>query len=198
MISLTDARLIDGLPDALKKEPWVQALSEAIHAATERGIGYIDSARTYSRLSKLTGQLLDILGVENRAPHYNQAFSDDVKRTIVQNAMVYYAHAGTKAAVEDLVRDIYCTAKIEEWPEYNGAPGHYRIGLDLLDSKTQLVSPDVEAIQKIIEPVTRASSHLDEIIYIGQPDSTSTAYCAAAVSGWTLQISAEAKIYGLE
>lgn len=198
MIKLSDARLVDGLPSVLAKEPWVQALSEAVHAVAAKGLGYMNSSRTYSRLGELSGQILNILGVENRAPHYRQDLSDDVKRTIIRNSMVYYAHAGTKAAVEEFVRDIYCTAKIEEWPEYNGDPGHFRIALDLLDSRTQVGNLDVEAIRKVIDPVTRISAHLDEIIYIGQPDGTSTTYCGVAVSGRTMTISAEAKIYGME
>jgi phage tail P2-like protein len=166
MIKLADARLTDGLPDVLQKEPWVQALSEAIHSVTAQGINYVNSARTYSRLGELVGQILDFLGVENRAPHYRQDFSDDVKRTIIQNSMVYFAHAGTKAAVEDLIQDIYGGAKVVEWFDYNGEPGHYRVELDISSLKSGVLLITTADFEAAIAIVVRESSHLDGVYLV--------------------------------
>lgn len=166
MIKLTDARLTDGLPEALNKEPWVQALSEALHTVTAQGIGYVNSARTYSRLGELVGQVLDILGVENRAPHYRQGFSDDVKRTIIQNSMVYFAHAGTKAAVQDLIQDIYGGAKVVEWFDYDGEPGHYRVELDISSLKSGISLITTADFEAAIAIVVRESSHLDGVYLV--------------------------------
>lgn len=164
MIKLVDARLTDGLPDMLQQQPWVQALSEAVHEVTQRGIGYLESSRTYSRLNQLSGQPLDVLGVEMRAPHYRQDLPDSVKRTIIQNSMAYYARAGTKAAVQDLIHDLYCDAVVSEWFQYDGDPGHFRIDFDLTRPTVEKIADiDIGKISSTVSDVARASSHLDGI-----------------------------------
>lgn len=70
-------------------------------------------------------------------------------------SLPYYMTVGTKAAVEDMMRDLYGDATVREWFEYEGTPGCFRI-------KIKAEGPiDIEEMLDILSHVKRASAHLD-------------------------------------
>lgn len=159
MIKLADARITDGLPDVVAKEPWCMALGDAIRRQLQKILHYADLAHTYSAIDTLEERLLDILAAELRTPQYAETFPVETKRSMVKGTLAYYATAGTKAALETVCRDIFGSAVVKEWYEYGGQPGYFRIETD----NPHVTDANVQEFIAVAEGVKRLSAWLDGI-----------------------------------
>lgn len=69
---------------------------------------------------------------------------------------------GTKYAVEKAVSVLYPNSKIEEWFEYGGLPGYFRLSIEL--TKNLRPAELMDLIEKI-NIYKRLSAHLEEITF---------------------------------
>ena len=81
---------------------------------------------------------------------------------------------GTKWAVENVIKTYFGTGKVEEWFEYGGEPGHFRVR-----SSNPSVSQDaIDDFTALLNKVKRASAKLDGIFI----DTSGTLTLAAGVA----------------
>lgn len=127
MTDLRNAQLTDLLPKSVAEQQWVQSVSDAWHDLTLLILDFADNAKVYTGIDQASDELLDILATQFRAPRYRQDYDIETKRRLVKASLPYYMTVGTKAAVEDVMRDLYGDATVREWFEYDGTPGCFRI-----------------------------------------------------------------------
>lgn len=155
MTDLRNAQLTDLLPKSVAEQQWVQSVSDAWHDLTLLILDFADNAKVYTGIDQASDELLDILATQFRAPRYRQDYDIETKRRLVKASLPYYMTVGTKATVEDVMRDLYGDATVREWFEYDGTPGCFRI-------KIKAEGPiDIEEMLDILSHVKRASAHLD-------------------------------------
>ena len=155
MTDLRNAKLTDLLPKSVAEQQWVQSVSDAWNDLTLLILDFADNAKVYTGIDQASDELLDILATQFRAPRYRQDYDIETKRRLVKASLPYYMTVGTKAAVEDVMRDLYGDATVREWFEYQGTPGCFR-------SKIKAEGPiDIEEMLDILSHVKRASAHLD-------------------------------------
>ncbi len=159
MIRLKDATILDSLPDVVAKESWCIAFAYAVERQHKKLLYYADRARVYSRIDDLDERLLDVLAAELRTPKYSEAYPIETKRSMVKGTLVYYATAGTTAALEMVCRDIFGSAEVVEWYEYGGEPGYFRIQTD----NPNITDENVHEFIAVAEKVKRLSAWLDKI-----------------------------------
>lgn len=82
----------------------------------------------------------------------------DIKKELVKNADEVHKHLGTKAAVESVARDIFGNGTVEEWFEYAGTPGTFKLW-----TGTQLTNDNVARFMKTVGQVKNARSHLTDV-----------------------------------
>lgn len=157
MTDLRDARLTDVLPKAVANQQEVKSLSDAWHDLTVLILDFADNAKIYTAIDGASDELLDILAVQFRTPRYRQDYSIETKRRMVKSSLPYYMTVGTKAAVEDVMREMYGKAYVREWFEYNGTPGCFQIKID---AEKPI---DIEELLDILHHVKRTSAHLDTL-----------------------------------
>lgn len=160
MITLREAKLTDALPQIIAKEPWAQAMAYAVNNQVERLIRYADSVMVSASVDTMPDNILDVLAVELRLPHYDQSYTAAVKRELIKGGLVYWATTGTPESLTDILENIFGDAEIEEWFEYNGAPGYFRI---------RTLNPNVTGstlaqFEKTTHDVKRLSAWLEEVI----------------------------------
>lgn len=155
MTNLRNAQLTDLLPKSVAEQQWVQSVSDAWHDLTLLILDFADNAKVYTGIDQASDELLDILATQFRAPRYRQDYDIETKRRLVKASLPYYMTVGTKAAVEDVMRDLYGDATVREWFEYQGTPGCFRIKIKAEDPI------DIEEMLDILSHVKRASTHLD-------------------------------------
>lgn len=155
MTELKDAGLADLLPKAWRERPEVQALDYAMRKMLSMILRYSEQAQIYTAIEKAPDELLDILAVQFRAPRYRQDYDLETKRKLVRSSLPYYTTVGTKGAVENTLGEMYGKAAVQEWFEYGGTPGCFRLSVE----ETGRI--DIEELLDILEKVKRKTAHLD-------------------------------------
>lgn len=168
MTKLKDSQIAQILPDYLSERPEVKSLSYAISQAVKRCLGFSDKTGVYSSLDSASEEVLDLLAIEMGTQYYNTDLPIARKRDLVKNTLIWYANAGTKNAVLELANSIYGgSSGLEEWFEYSGNPGMFRLFVDISDSADNPTSDhDVQDIVNRMEKSKRLSAHLEDLSYM--------------------------------
>ena len=171
MISLQNARITDALPQILAKEPWAQALAYAANRQLARLLTYAERVMIQANVDKMPDSVLDILAEELRLPYYDPSFTISVKRGLVRGGLQYWATAGTPESLTKILTNIFGDAEIEEWFEYGGDPGYFRI----LTTNPNVTGETLEQFTKTAQDVKRLSAWLEEVLVdLGLPNMTIT------------------------
>lgn len=157
--SLKDARITDGLPRIVAQQPWVQALSGALGVLHEKTMGYADSSQIYTALDTAPEAVLDTLAVGWNIGWYDTGYSVEKKRQIVKTALVIRRTMGTAGAVKTQVDAMYPGTKVEEWFEYGGKPGYFRVRTGSL----MALQDGMEPLLSALETTKRLSAHLEKV-----------------------------------
>lgn len=159
MVDLYHGQLTDLLQNGLRNNPDVIAISYAIQQEKQRLLRLEAKTRTMSMIDELDGDILDVLGVELRIPYYSQGFPLERKRSIVKTAMLWFYKAGTAAGMEMALQAIHGDSSVEEWFQYGGNPGYFRVGLDITDPEETL---DLKWVRDVVNAYKNIRSHLDD------------------------------------
>ena len=171
MINLHRAQVLNGVPEILKKQPWVEAISFATACALERVFALADKTFTYANVMQLDHDVLDTLAIDLHVLHYDQSFDLDTKRRLILFALQYWATAGSVAATEQVARIIFGEADISEWFEYGGTPGCFKIAI----RDNLLTDADVLRFKDAAEQNKRLSAWLDRVV-LDMPPRESVQY----------------------
>ena len=168
MTKLKDSQIAQILPEYLSERPEVKSLSYAISQAVKRCLGFSDKTGVYSDLDNAPEEVLDLLAVEMGTQYYNTSLPIERKRDLIKNTLIWYANAGSKNAVLELANSIYGgNSGLEEWFEYNGDPGMFRLYVDISDSAENPTSDhDVQDIVNRMAKSKRLSAHLEDLSYM--------------------------------
>jgi len=156
---LRDAQITDGLPRVLAEQPWVRALSLAMLELHRKTMDYIDASQIYTAIDTVAEEVLDALAVNWKIDWYDTSYDIEQKRRIVKSGMTIRRTMGTVAAVSQTVTSVIGQGRVEEWFEYGGRPGCFRIVCD----NTEDAVTAIEEFRRILEPVKRASAWLDGV-----------------------------------
>lgn len=183
MTDLYNGQITDLLNNACRYDPEVIAFSYAILQEKRRIMQELDQTRTMSVIDDLPESILDVLAVELRTPYYVDSLNVDAKREIIKKSFLWAARAGTVSAVEELVQTLFGeNGEINEWFEYGGVPGRWKLKIDL-SHNPELLHQSTEKFYRILRYVGRCSAHLEQIIYVYMCKNPTTAYVAATPCG---------------
>lgn len=159
--SLRQARITDGLPRVVAGQEWVIALSEALGIVLGRTLDYTDESQIYTRLDTAPEAVLDILAVNWKIDWYDTSFTLEQKRRIVKSALTVRRLMGTAAAVKLQVDAIYPGATVEEWFQYDGHAGCFRVLVNLPENG--MTAEEYRRLKSGILTTKNERSHLDVI-----------------------------------
>ena len=134
MIDLREIAPVQLLPEALRKDPCIRALSYAVQKQTEKLLGQIDRTAVYASVDILPEDILDLLAAELRAQYYDAAMEIGTKRTAVKKALLWYEKAGTLKTVKELTQIVWGENVISEWFEHDGRPYTFWLEVMALDA----------------------------------------------------------------
>lgn len=152
----------DYLPGALKQDPKIKAIAEAVTKEALTVSGEIENVLIYSRIDELPEALIDILAYDMHVDWYDYSFPLNVKRDILKSSVKVHKKMGTKYAVEKALGALYPKSEVEEWYQYEGQPHHFRIVCDVTENR---VTASFQEIVNAVMMYKRLSSHLDEVVY---------------------------------
>jgi len=152
----------DYLPGALKQDPKIKAIAEAVTKEALTVSGEIENVLIYSRIDELPEELIDILAYDMHVDWYDYSYPLKVKRDILKGSVRVHKKMGTKYAVEKALGALYPQSEVEEWYQYEGQPHHFHIVCDVTENR---VTASFQDIINAVMMYKRLSSHLDEVVY---------------------------------
>lgn len=182
--SLRDAQIIDGLPRILREQPWVRALSMAAAELHRKTMDYIEASQVYTAIDSVAEETLDALAVSWKIDWYDTDYDIEQKRRIVKTALNIRRTMGTVGAAKAQADAIYPGTTLEEWFEYGGTHGKFRLRVNIVTAEEQekFAMMSIAEIERRLAAAKRFSSHLEEVEYY-DAGGEATAYGIAANIG---------------
>lgn len=177
---LTKENLAGTLPPALRSDPSVVALSEALAELLAARPAEIDRLLIYPAIDTLDEPLLDILARDFKVDWWDPEYSLEEKRRTLKDSWRVHRLLGTRAAVETAISAIYPHTQVLEWFEYGGEPYHFRLRINLAND-----SGDITKQRRVFQRLNfykSLRSHVDEVKYFLKPEKV-WAYAGAAFMG---------------
>ena len=192
--ALTAENLLRALPEVLRNDESMAALAASVAQVLAQRPEEIQRLAIYPRIDELPEELLDILAYDFKVDWWDGDYTLEEKRRTLKDSWSVHRMLGTKAAVELAISSIYPGARVIEWFEYDGAPYHFKLKIDVATEDTSS-----ERHRRVLERVRfykNLRSHLDEIIYIIQAEGVATGHTAAAGTGRYLRTAASVQNSG--
>lgn len=150
--------LIKLMPEFMKSDEAVKALSDTISRMLVEALGEADAQTVYGNEDSLSEPQCDELAWEWDIDWYDYNLSLQEKRATIKTAANVKRKRGTKGAVVEFLRSVYGSGELLEWYEYGGQPYHFKLRTD--ETRT----PETEAIfTKRINQIKNARSVLDAV-----------------------------------
>jgi phage tail protein, P2 protein I family len=170
--TIYDVSLIELLPPNLRNDSDIAAASKTVDPKFWTLAGLIGTVKFFVDIDNAPSNVIDMLAIEMNADFYDQTLPLKNRRDLVKNAYFYKYYKGTALAVKQIVTDIYSAANTEEWFQYGGDPGYFRV-------TTEAELPDVATLDRIFTAIAKvknvrswleafaALKHVGETHYLG-------------------------------
>lgn len=159
-MKLNDIDFIKLLPQFMRDDDAVKGLAEGVNQIVRDLVGSVDALSTWDHIDELSEAELDELAWELNIQWYDSSANIEVKRNLIKNSDKVFQRLGTKWAAENIIRTYFGDGHIEEWFEYDGEPGHFRV----LSSNLSLNNERLTEFLNLLQKVKRASAKLDGIV----------------------------------
>jgi len=117
----------------------------------------------WSNIDNLPEAVVDELAWALHIEFYDNAADLATKREAVKAALIIHQTKGTPYAVEKLISVFFGFGVLQEWFDYGGVPGYFKITIDNPDVLTTKYDQFIAAL----ETVKRKSSKLESINFAG-------------------------------
>lgn len=171
-LSNIDFRLL--LPQFMRDDGAVKGLAAALDKIIPQLSTAIKRLSTWDRIDELSASELDDLAWELNISWYDKHADVYVKREIVRNSDLVHRRLGTKWAVEFIVNTYFGDGHVEEWFEYGGEPGHFRV----VSSDPSISGERLDQFLSLLDKVKRVSATLDEVVFSATAQTTASAGAA--------------------
>lgn len=158
-MKLSDLEFIKLLPQFMRNDDAVRGLAAGIDSIVPQLAADIEKLSTWDRIDDLSEAELDELAWELNVLWYDTAAPIDVKRNVIRNSDEVYKKLGTKWAVENVITTYFGDGYIEEWFQYGGNPGCFRV----YSTNPTISESKIAEFMNILNKVKRASAQLDGI-----------------------------------
>lgn len=162
MTNLYDGQLTDLLQNELKHNTEIEALAYALQIEKRRIMTMADRTRTLAMIEQLPEDILDVLAVELRTPYYTGDMTIAQKRYIIKNTLIWFYHAGTPAAVAEMIATIFGQGEVVEWFDFTEGP--FTPGTFDIITDTRMTEDIVARFLQIISKVKNTRSHLRRVL----------------------------------
>lgn len=160
--------LLRSFPLALNGDNSVMALGDVTADALARRPAEISRLSIYPRIDKLPEDLLDILAYDFKVDWYDYEYPVATKRALIKGNILAHKRQGTVFATRSILNSLYPKSAMEEWFQYGGQPGCFRLNVNISDSAEDgaVVIYSTEEILRRIATVKRLSAHLEGVSYM--------------------------------
>lgn len=160
MININEVSIVDLLPQSVKEDPTMQAFALTLDEYLKVAKDEVYKLRRLTRIDELTSDEANDMAYQMHVDFYDPNLPLDTRRQLIKNSINFHRIKGTPAAVEQLIDILFGDGVVEEWFQYNGIPGHYRVKT----SNPAATRDRVAEFYRAIDSVTRFSAKLDSVV----------------------------------
>lgn len=123
------------LPHWMREDTIDASLAESVSSYVHDMAGSMKTLKKWTdeAIESMSEKYLDLLAHELDVTWYLYDAPIDQKREIIRKAKRIHWKIGTKWAIEYVLSIYFVSAHIEEWYEYDGTPGHFKITTEYAD-----------------------------------------------------------------
>ncbi len=167
MMRLEDVEFLRLLPEFMREDAANIGLSKAVDDLIRPLAARLKLLSTWGHIDALSEAELDELAWELDIQWYYLARPGDIetKRRLVRESDLVHARLGTPWAVEETVRAFFGSAVVQEWNEYDGQPGHFRIAMDDIAVLHAIFRDERARYLRILDLVKRKSAWYDGEVF---------------------------------
>lgn len=158
-MKLSNLEFLKLLPQFMRNDNAVRGLAAGIDSIVPKLAAEIEKLSTWDRIDELSEAELDDLAWELNVLWYNSSAPIEVKRNIIRDSDKVYKKLGTKWAVENVINTYFGDGYIEEWFQYGGEPGTFRV----YSTNPSITEAKLQEFISILNKVKRASAKLDGV-----------------------------------
>lgn len=158
-MKLSNLEFIRLLPQFMHSDTAVQGLAAGIDSIVPQLASEIEKLSTWDRLDELSEAELDDLAWELNILWYDTGATPEVKRNVIRDSDQIYKKLGTRWAVERVISTYFGDGYIEEWFQYDGTPGTFRV----YSTNPSITDSKLQEFLNILSKVKRASAQLDGV-----------------------------------
>lgn len=160
MKNLIDVDLLSMQSIYMQQDSTTIAMCNALTPQLQQVASEVQLCLILPRVDSLSEAVLDTLAVDLHIDWYDPLATVDVKRALIKSSDKVHMFMGTPYAVEQLMEDFFGDGTVEEWYEYNGDPGHFRVVTINPSVTGDLATQFINVLAK----VKRKSAILDQIV----------------------------------
>ena len=158
-MNLSNLDFIQLLPQFMRDDDAVKGLAAGVNEVVPQLAASLSTLSTWDHIDDLSEAELDELAWELNILWYDTGADIGVKRELIKNSDMVYRHLGTKWAVENVISTYFGEGYIEEWFQYGGEPGRFRV----YSTNPSLTQERLTEFVNLLNKVKRASAKLDGI-----------------------------------
>lgn len=144
----------------MQKDPTTIAMCQALNPQFLQLAEETNLCLIYSRVDELGDAILDELAWQLRVDWYDATAELEIKRQLIKSAIKVHQLRGTPAAVEEIIQAYFGDGYVEEWFDYDGQPGMFKVVTTNPSITTELAAQFI----KVLNSVKNIRSHLEEIV----------------------------------
>lgn len=160
MIRIHNINLIEQQPEFLRNDPSTLAICHAIEPMLALMHRAMDTQLIYTNIDGLDGESLDKIARGFRCSWYNPNDTMSARISTIKTALPTFGKLGTVAAVQEVVSINFGNATVQEWFEYGGEPGTFRV----LVEDPSATHERAARFYQSLEAVKSAGSTLEKVV----------------------------------
>jgi len=155
--------LLQLLPPNLAADEGVQNIVNSISSVLNTVAQHYENCLIYPRIDNLKENVIDALAWQLHVDYYDADMLLAKKKALVKQAIINHMYKGTPYAVEQVVKTVFKSAKVQENWIYGGLPYHFQVA-DIEEA----LPTDLTFTNKIVEAISKSKnvrSRLDGIVF---------------------------------
>lgn len=158
-MKLQDIEFIKLLPEFMRDDLTNIGLSKSIDNLIKYLAAYGPKFSIWTAIDILQEDELDKLAQDLNLTWYEKSADISIKRTLIRNSDEMKRNLGTGWAVEQIILAYFGNGHIDEWFEYDGTPGCFKV----ISSNPSVTQENLNKFLRILEKVKRKSAHLEKV-----------------------------------
>ena len=159
-MDLKDVDILQLCPAFMRNDQTNKILAQGCNNIFQEWAQNAERLVVINQIDKLSSAELDQLARDTNVFWYDEKANIDVKRALIKNSPIVFNRLGTVWAVESVMNDYLPESELQEWFNYDGEPGMFR----LVTNNTAILRTNFDIFLKILASTKRHSQWLEAVI----------------------------------